>query len=373
MRIGIITLHRVLNFGSALQAYALQLFLEKNGHCDVELIDYMFPNKYHYNKYAINKRNVRIWLGTLKDYLFKRRKDTIRRFHDFYNDYYHLSSVRYESIEQIEKDPPIYDLYITGSDQVWNYKELKNDPVMYCSFAPLGSKIISFAASFTNKVLPKQYQNEVKKRLERYSKIGVREQSSLNILSDLGLTKDKEVTVTCDPTLLLGKDDYHELALKSELKINDDFILVYGLTYAYDPEPALSTIVDEIADKYKCSVYTLWFRHPHFKTKHKEIWGVGPCEFCYLFENAKFVITSSFHGTMFSVINRKPFISIIPPNNNGDRRIKDFLDNVGLSHNYIHANKTFYEATNNFYNQTVEGNISRIIQESKHFLLTSLN
>lgn len=373
MRIGIITLHKVLNFGSALQAYALQHFLEKQGYTETELIDYKYPNKFHKGKFKLDKPTIRIFLGTLKDFIFNKRRDTNRRFRDFYKEYFNLSPQEYKSIEQIEKDPPLYDLYITGSDQVWNVNTLKNDPVMYCSFAPQNAEIISFGSSFTNKTLPVKYQKDVKRRLKRYKKIGVREQSSIEILIDLGLTSNKEVMVTCDPTLLLTKEDYHELALKSELKIEDDFILVYGLTYAYNPEPALSSIVDNVARQLNCKVYTLWFRHPHFKSEHKEIWGIGPCEFCYLFEHAKFIITSSFHGTMFSVINRKPFVSIVPRKNEKDTRIKDFLDKVGLKQNYVFADSTDYQLNmENVYNNSVEDNISSIISESKDFLLSAL-
>lgn len=373
MRIGIITLHKVLNFGSALQAYALQHFLEKQGYTETELIDYKYPNKFHKGKFKLDKPTIRIFLGTLKDFIFNKRRDTNRRFRDFYKEYFNLSPQEYKSIEQIEKDPPLYDLYITGSDQVWNVNTLKNDPVMYCSFAPQNAEIISFGSSFTNKTLPVKYQEDVKRRLKRYKKIGVREQSSIEILIDLGLTSNKEVMVTCDPTLLLTKEDYHELALKSELKIEDDFILVYGLTYAYNPEPALSSIVDNVARQLNCKVYTLWFRHPHFKSEHKEIWGIGPCEFCYLFEHAKFIITSSFHGTMFSVINRKPFVSIVPRKNEKDTRIKDFLDKVGLKQNYVFADSTDYQLNmENVYNNSVEDNISSIISESKDFLLSAL-
>lgn len=373
MRIGIITLHKVLNFGSALQAYALQHFLEKQGYTETELIDYKYPNKFHKGKFKLDKPTIRIFLGTLKDFIFNKRRDTNRRFRDFYKEYFNLSPQEYKSIEQIEKDPPLYDLYITGSDQVWNVNTLKNDPVMYCSFAPRNAEIISFGSSFTNKTLPIKYQEDVKRRLKRYKKIGVREQSSIEILIDLGLTSHKEVMVTCDPTLLLTKEDYHELALKSELKIEDDFILVYGLTYAYNPEPALSSIVDNVARQLNCKVYTLWFRHPHFKSEHKEIWGIGPCEFCYLFEHAKFIITSSFHGTMFSVINRKPFVSIVPRKNEKDTRIKDFLDKVGLKQNYVFADSTDYQLNmENVYNNSVEDNISSIISESIDFLLSAL-
>lgn len=373
MRIGIITLHKVLNFGSALQAYALQHFLEKQGYTETELIDYKYPNKFHKGKFKLDKPTIRIFLGTFKDFIFNKRRDTNRRFRDFYKEYFNLSPQEYKSIEQIEKDPPLYDLYITGSDQVWNVNTLKNDPVMYCSFAPQNAEIISFGSSFTNKTLPVKYQEDVKRRLKRYKKIGVREQSSIEILIDLGLTSHKEVMVTCDPTLLLTKEDYHELALKSELKIEDDFILVYGLTYAYNPEPALSSIVDNVARQLNCKVYTLWFRHPHFKSEHKEIWGIGPCEFCYLFEHAKFIITSSFHGTMFSVINRKPFVSIVPRKNEKDTRIKDFLDKVGLKQNYVFADSTDYQLNmENVYNNSVEDNISSIISESIDFLLSAL-
>lgn len=372
MKIGIITLHKVLNFGSALQAYALQRFLESVTHDKVELIDYKCPNEFQkkHNKFTLH--TLQAWAGNMKDYLLRGKFDTLRRFNQFYKSYFHLTSVEYKSGKQIEEAPPIYDLYITGSDQVWNPETLCNDPVMYCSFAPQNAKIISFASSFTNKTLPQEYHQEIRDRLLRYSKIGVREQSSLMILKDLELPDNIPTAVNCDPTLLLGKDEYHSLAKNSKIKIDEEYILVYGLNYAYNPEPALSRIVDEVAGKLHLKVYTLWLRHSHFEVPSKSIYGIGPCEFCYLFENAKFVVTSSFHGTMFSIINRKPFASITPSGDGHDSRIKDALDKMGLSNNYVKADSDKSVEIHDPYTSNVETKIAQLINDSKEFLLTAL-
>ena len=110
---------------------------------------------------------------------------TREKFKAFYARFFHLSPLEYKSIDEIVKNPPIYDLYVTGSDQVWNYTALNNDPVMYCSFAPKGSRIISFGASFTNKSLPQQYHKEIQRRLERYDKIGVIHYIIINICDSI--------------------------------------------------------------------------------------------------------------------------------------------------------------------------------------------
>lgn len=373
MKIGIITLHRVPNYGSALQAYALQKYIQQQANNDVELIDYQFPNEFHRNKISVVKKLRGIVRITL-EYLIRKKLKRENLFLLFYKQHLKLTSVYYKNIKQIHDTPPAYDLYVTGSDQVWNVETLKNDPVMYCSFAPPNARKIAFGASFTIKSLPREYRSEVKKRLSEYSYIGVREFSSLGILDSLPLNEGIKRMCTCDPTLLLDAKDYHVLAKQSELKIDGDYILVYLLNYAFNPEPAISIIAEMAAKHYDCQIIYFGDRHFDYKGKYRIIYGIGPCEFAYLFENAKFVITSSFHGTMFSLINRKSFIAVLPDRNHNDCRIKDVLTLIGLDDNGIESQQENPVVTFlNPFTEEVEKNLNKYIDESKAFLQQAIS
>lgn len=368
MKIGIITLHRVPNYGSALQAYALQKYIQQYISDDVELIDYKFPNKFHRNKIGVVKKLIGIVRISL-EYLIRKRLKREKLFLLFYNQHLKLTSDYYKDIKQIHDDPPIYDLYVTGSDQVWNVETLKNDPVMYCSFAPQNARKIAFGASFTIKSLPQVYCSDVRRWLSEYSYIGVREYSSLEILDSLPLDEGIKRMCTCDPTLLLDAEDYHVLAKQSVLKIDGDYILIYLLNYAFNPEPAISIIAEMAAKHYDCQIIYFGDRHFDYKGKYETINGIGPCEFVYLFENARFILTSSFHGTMFSLINRKSFIAVLPDRNHNDCRIKDVLKLIGLDANGIESHDENPVVTfSNPFTEEIETNLKKYVDESKVFL-----
>ena len=129
-------MHKVLNYGSALQAYALQSVVEKMGF-QCEIIDYLYPNAYHLSlrpHLPVWKRIV-LWIIQFL-YGFPERKRE-RKFRSFYRDFFHLSARQYRSKEEIAECPPRYDIYLTGSDQVWNPKYIGSDATFMLSFAPL--------------------------------------------------------------------------------------------------------------------------------------------------------------------------------------------------------------------------------------------
>lgn len=367
MKIGIITLHRVPNCGSALQAYALQRYIEKiSKEYVVKIIDYKFPNVYHLRgikakiRYVLRKIYCMFLIRTY-------------RFKYFYHHYYNLTLRSYSSASSLSINSPKYDIYVTGSDQVWNINTLKNDPVMYCSFAALGAKCIAFGASFSIKELPKEYHDEIRKRLSKYSYIGMRESTGVNILNSLRLNPEIKIMNTCDPTLLLSADDYQRIAMDSNISVSKDYILVYYLNYAYNPNPAISIAITKAVENFQCNVIKIGNPGLSYAGKYHSIDSLGPCEFVYLFRNAKYIITSSFHGTMFATIFRKPFVSILPSEEENDSRIKDFLSIIGLSKQGIYnkdQNPSF--SFTNPFTPIIESNLNSYIEQSKSFLKEAL-
>lgn len=371
MHIGIITIHRLTNFGTALQAFALQRYLQKNTNYHVEIIDYVFPNAFHKNKKTIIKR-IRRWVRLFLDYLFEKRYRCNKKFKDFQNKYFDLSRNIYPNIQSLNNNPPLYDIYITGSDQVWNTKTVKNDPSFYLCFAPKNKPKIAFSACFANDSLDDKYKDSIRERLSNYKYIGVREKSAVDIIKDLHLSKDILVHNTCDPTMLLSKEDYKEISSESKINIGGNYILVYMLMYAFNPYPALENILKKIEDQTGLPIIVIGDHRFRYKGKYKFLKGIGPSDFLWLFEHASYVVTSSFHGTMFSLIYRKPFISISPCT--GDCRIKDILEEIGLTSNLVYNNsEDFNITTTNSYTENVERKIKNFIDESKNFLNTAVS
>ena len=370
MKIGIITIHRILNYGSSLQAYALQHYIEKAMGFDAEIIDYIFPNEYHkLNKKVGLGKNIRIKLGLLRKYVkgdILRRK---KRFKAFWNNYYKLSKLAYNNIGSIMSNPPIYDLYITGSDQVWNYRTVKNDPVMYCRFAKEGVPRVAFGSSFATQSFPKELYSETSLYLNSYNAIGVREKSSLNILKQINVNSTIPQAVTCDPTLLIEQEEYDEIANDSNVNIETPYILCYFLDYAFNPEPSLSDQLNKVQTKYNLPIIQLGKKKIKYKGNIRQIDDIGPCEFVYLFKHAKYVVTSSFHGVMFSLIYRKPFMAIVPDSFSEDCRIKDVLDLLELKDCYVETgNVNKKPSAVSPYDEKTERLLHDYITNSKIFL-----
>jgi len=315
MKIGIITMHRVLNYGSALQAFATQWVLKSLGY-DSEIVDYEYIKPV---KVPSWKSKILGSIVFLRDYLRgnpmeKKRK----RFQQFYSKHYSLSE-KFYTAESIVAAPPVYDVYMSGSDQVWNPRFAGNDVNFMLAFAPDDSPKISFASSFATDIIDDAHKKLYAPQLSRYDAISVREQSGVIIIKEL---TGKDAVVCCDPTLLLTRDVVSELASHSSLTIGYKYVLVYGLHYMFDPYPYLYDIVNHVSKAFKCRVVYLDGRNVDlFKKNAMVVSSAGPCEFLWLFEHAEFIITTSFHGTAFSLIYDKPFFGVVDKQSKSDSRI----------------------------------------------------
>lgn len=328
MKIGILTMHKIYNYGSSLQAYALQKSIIGMGY-ECNIIDYKYPNSYHSTK----KRKLtlkKILKGItfrIKMNLLYKRKEQKKLFHHFWEEYYHLTKT-YNSRTEIFENPPEFDLYVTGSDQVWNPRHMKGDSVFFCDFIKNGKHRISYAASFSSANLDVAYREMYTNFLSKYFAIGVREESGVNIVKQL---IGADAKCVCDPTLLLTAADYIPLANHSSIHIERPYILAYILSYNYNPYPLIQQVINKVSKETKMSVvYLLCNNLDGFKGGDSlTISAAGPNEFIYLFKNASYVITSSFHGTAFSLIFEKDFYAITSGSASDDR-IVSLLNKVKL-------------------------------------------
>jgi len=335
--VGILTMHKVLNYGSALQAWATQEIIKKLGY-DAFLIDYTYPNEYHK---SFNQKNI---LQEIKRYclhlilgfpLEKKRK----AFSFFWKNRYRLS-VCYQNRDEIRRNPPEYDIYVAGSDQIWNPSQIHEDTTFFLDFVPKGKKKISYASSLAQSRIDGNFKNLVEKNLSDFSAISVRERNGVQSLKNV---LSVPIEISLDPTLLLTKEDYQVLAEYSQVKISQPYMLVYILKYAYNPYPYATEFIKKAYEQTGLKIVCLDFSAKQ-RLGIKDVTylhdAVGPAEFVWLFANASLVITTSFHGTAFALNFGIPFYSILYDVSTGDDRMKSLIDYCGVGNRGIIKNSS---------------------------------
>ena len=244
------------------------------------------------------------------------------KFNLFYEKFYNCSQ-EFQTPEDLKNASLSYDILLTGSDQVWNPMHTEDDLSFLLSFCADNTPKISYASSFSKSVLPDEYKEVYAKHLKKYKHISVRENSGINIVHEL---TGKMPFYACDPTLLLSKKAWTDLALQGEHLVKGKYILLYILTYAYNPYPEILNIIEYVKNKVNLPVVILDGSLCTNKIEGAQnIKCAGPLEFLRLIKDADFIITTSFHGTAFSLNFERPFISVLSNNSKSDTRILDLL------------------------------------------------
>ncbi len=365
-KVGIITMHRPISFGSSLQAYALQKKIRDLGY-DCEIIDYQYPNKLHKVGQNRLKLFVRYTIHYIINLLFGLPSlvESIR-FKKFRKKYLKLSEY-YKDAAALVGNPPIYDIYCTGSDQVWNSNFTKSDTSFLLSFIE-GKKKISYASSFAVDYVIEEYKDNYSRFLSQYDNISVRENSGIKLVQEL---TGKQAVQVCDPTLLLTESEWLPLISDSKIKIDKPYLLVFMLSYSYNPYPEVNHIIDTIQKKLGLHTIVLSGTKADYLRKNTTvIKNAGPNEFLYLFKNASFVITSSFHGVAFATNFAKPFYAIIK-DGNSDSRLISTLKMLGLEDKVLKYNQdiTNYEIS---IDVNCEKQMSAFREQSLSYLKRSL-
>lgn len=373
-KVGILTVHRLPNWGSALQGYALQKVVESLGF-ECECINYKYPNSWHIKKGSwiqvrpSIKRKIGVLLGmrapfllTMVDLFVKKEIKESREFNSF---------------EGIHSAPPIYDIYISGSDQIWNWKSMCADSTYLLDFVPDDRVKISYSSSFSVSYIPDNLKKMYINNLLRYNGLSVRESNGCKIIKDL---LGKNVPIVLDPTLLLKKTQWCILSKKAKWKceLPSKYILSYLLDYTFDPKPAMTSLLYKLQEIYKCPVIMIGRNNEMFKGdifKMPNSQGIGVYEFLWLVEHATVVASSSFHGTAFAINMGVPFISLIEKENQDDDRIESLLASVGLNENLVTAATNFHTMKiNGTYDlNCAEKKLDYLREKSITFLQKNLN
>ena len=342
--VGIITVYRLPNWGSAMQGYALQRKINQLGY-QSECIDYIYPNEWHIKRGCWKPQHISIKnkISRLTGFRPPLLSSLVKSFVTKEMN----ESQTFESFELIHKNPPTYDIYVSGSDQIWNWKTMYVDTTYLLDFAPANSRKISYSSSFSVDTIPTKYRDAYHKYLSRYQAISVREEGGSKLIKEL---LGKPAKVVLDPTLLLTKEEWERLASKAKWKkqIPSRYILCYTLGYTYNPTPAMCKLLQKLQCIYNCPVIFIGrelsdFDGDVFRFHRSQ--GIGIYEFLWLVSHASVFATSSFHGTAFSVNLGTPFLSLVENVNQGDDRIPSFLSKVDLSNHLVTIDTNFDSLT----------------------------
>ena len=306
MKIGIITVHSVPNYGAVLQAYALASHLRSTGRATTT-IDYRQP--------ALEKMYAMRWKlpPPINHWLRLRRNDA------FVNNQIPLSKLQCRSVEEFTPDIKNYDAFITGSDQVWFTGPVQYyDPMYFLDFAAPGKRKISYAASAGGTTDFAEFAPRVKAALASYDHIGVRDSHTEQLIAPLSPRAPVQVT---DPVFLC---DFEPLLAKNP-PISEPYLLVFG-DFAGRLAPALRAIIKATGLK---RIVSLQYPCPDATQR---VSAPSPTSWLNHFKHASFVVTSYFHGAAIAAKFERPFIAIPTPG----RRIKvaTMLDWMGLSRRY---------------------------------------
>lgn len=351
MKIGILTFSRTHNFGAILQCFALQQTLKDLGH-EVLVIDYKQP--------YIESTNRPFSWSIFRDKLlspmslFRYTKSIIHRL---------LSEKRFESFKKKFVSctmpctettiPQDFEAYLIGSDQVWSIDcTSKYDLVFWGQFKrKRNTKLFSYAISTNMKSLNTIRESSWNKILNEFNNLSFREKNTSDYIKH---RTNRNVSVNIDPTLLLERNAWNRIL---DSKIQDGkYILVYQVRRIPGKENTLNNYATQLASKMECKVVNLTYDY-------------SPQEFVSLFCYATYVITSSFHGSVFGLIFNKP-MSVVCLGDGHDDRYVNLLKSVGAESALMKINEIFNEKTIDY--ELVNKKLDKLRMDSLLYLKTIL-
>lgn len=313
-KIALISFVENLNYGGTLQAYALEKYIE-NAYEDIscEYIKYVkkqgkativwFCRKILYT--LLRKDDTPSW--TIKEYtnlvknmLLEKNNSNMKENEKLFQQFWELSKYSsYMSRKELFDNELDYDLYIVGSDQVWNCGRLDLDTTYLLDFVKDNEKKASYAPSLSLKSIPEKYRKKYIKYLSSFKYLSCREKAGAKVIKEL---IDRDVKNVLDPVFLLSKHEW-EMVENIPMNMRDkcNFIVVYIL----DESEILTSYAKTYAESMGMEIVYIYGD----LSKNE---CVGPSEWLWYLRNAKMIFTNSFHGTAFSIIFNVPFWVEVP-------------------------------------------------------------
>ena len=325
------------NYGACLQALALQHVLLENDF-EAELVNYG-------GKKTLETGNVNPVVKTIKkishlgilrivkyilNYSYIKKNKAV--YNDFRKNRLKISSKIYYRNVNLDELKNDYDFFIAGSDMLWSEEFSEDWNFYFLSFAPK-EKCFSYAPSFGQNTLSAENKNIVKTYLEKFNRLSCREEKGVKLIKEI---TSLDVPQVVDPTLLLDANKWNEIIG------NNDRILKNKYCFGYlfgSVDSARKTLINKLESNFG-KIYRLSNKKEGTTVPMS---CVSPIEYLRLFRDSEFVITDTFHGLMFSIIFRKPFVVL--ERRDGSKwakqsdRMVSTLEMLGLADRYVNPEK----------------------------------
>ena len=323
MKVGILTFHHSLNCGAALQAWALQEHLRAAG-VDARIVNYGkigWPAKYY-----LRADSLRHFVGSFysgfntfrQTFLIESyRRRLYRRFH-------RACMGLGEAVKKADIPNLGYTHLITGSDQVWHPIINEGDETYFLANAAEGVKRISYAPSFGVDTFDPALERKMSGWLAKFDALSVREPQGAAIVKRLC---GRDAAVVCDPTLLLPRSAYECVERPPRFGLPERYVAVYTIC----GHPWAEAAALRLGERLGLPVVHLpggQFARWYLPGKAKRVTALGPAEWLWFIRYADYVVTNSFHGTVFSLLYHRPF-TVALNGTASDARMKTLIDGTG--------------------------------------------
>lgn len=330
-RVGILSMQRIKNYGSFLQAYALKSIIEEMGH-SVEFVDYHVGEPLVESEKSKSKflKGIEVFKG---DEPILQKLKYIHHKSKFEKNFFNILEIG----KQKNCNPKL-DVLVIGSDEVFNC--IQSNPNVGYSLELFGknnnaNKVITYAASFGNTTIDKikKYNkiDELASLLKKIDNISVRDKNSGNVIKKL---VDRDVSYNLDPVLIY---DYMNKNIVPEVHVKEKYLLVYA--YSGRIKKQESDYIKKIAKQRNLKVYSIGGAQ---KCADKFI-DCSPFEVFSYFKNAEFIITDTFHGSIFSIVTHRPFVTLVRKSigekYGNEEKLTDLLERLNLDNRIIYDYK----------------------------------
>lgn len=328
MKVGLLTVHCSKNPGASLQAHALSKKITELGgtvevinYCPVYFLDPMDPMKR--KTWSMKERIKATVIG-------RTQQKRYELFQEFNRKYLPGLSKRYDSPADMKNAESSYDVYICGSDQIWNPGHIHHDSTFFFDYVPKGKAVLaSYAASIGQDCLSAEDQEWIRKGISHLDSVSIREKAGVELAKKVLPTID--IVQNIDPTLLYPGSYWLSLAQKPTMKVPEHYILYYPIQntqFSYE-------MIDQMKTETGLPCVALdggLKKNPHADS---QIRAYGPGEFLWLIDHADYIITNSFHGTVLSLLLMKQVVAYRHSSRNS--RLENLLNLLNLKELQISA------------------------------------
>ena len=364
LKVAVITYHRAYNYGSALQAYALNCFINQ---CGIECVTIDYRTEKQDALYTVFEKNSGVMSIARNLQSFWHYRDLCmhkQKFDAFLANEIPMTS-ECRTCSDLSKLCDQYDFFVCGSDQIWNPDTADFDCAYLLDFISDKEKCIAYAPSVGISYMPDTYRALFSKNLTGFGSLATREESGAEIISEL---TGRNVQTVLDPVFLLSQEEWRTKAEKANIKGK------YILGYYIGDVAGMRPFADRLRKQYGMSVVVIYKNLRDLFYRTIERYDAGPCDFLGLIMDAELIVTNSFHAVAFSIIFEKKFWFFEDIDNpvSAKGRVYNILDLVGIRNRIINTDMMDIDNPDKEidYNE-VRVRLTAEIQKSKQYLLNA--